>query len=137
MITLPWLCRMLTLRKFGNMKLHYFCNCFMSKFTSKYKVLKLVLPVSFNMTSRISKCCLCYSHHISIEWYSSRTLSYRRRKVTSTQLCTVNCRPMFRDGLVYLISGCIVEKLIGPSVNAAPSHHYTEVSGSRGLQVNL
>lgn len=27
-------------------KLHYFCNGFMSKFTSKYKVLKLVLFLS-------------------------------------------------------------------------------------------
>ena len=62
------------------MKLHYFCNCFMSNFTSKYKVLKLVLPVSSNVTSRISKCRLCYSQHISIEWYSSRTLSHRRNE---------------------------------------------------------
>lgn len=43
-----------------------------------------------------------------------------RTKVTSVQLCTVNCRPMFRDSLVYLISSFIVGKLIGPSVNAAP-----------------
>lgn len=72
-----------------------------------------------------------YVAHIifSIEWHSSRTLSYRKSRSNTYTALHWHCRPMFRDGLVFLVSGFIVEKLIGPSVNAASSHHYTEVSG--------